>query len=97
MRERLEKLIAGPGGTGIGRWISTVVGAVAILMVASVLVTAWWSTSMAAKGSALERARTATGVAEMIAARTDLLLRESTQAIKWLQKHVSRWIMLASN
>ncbi len=80
MRERLEKLIAGPGGTGIGRWISTVVGAVAILMVASVLVTAWWSTSMAAKGSAIERARTAAGVAEMIAARTDLLLRESDLA-----------------
>lgn len=48
----------------------------AVLIVCAVLVTAWWSTRIAAEQTAAERYRTASGVAEIVAARTDLLLRD---------------------
>lgn len=77
MRERLDRLIRSVSDAGMSRRISGIVGALALLVVAAVLVTAWWSTRIAAEQTTAERHRTADGVAEIVAARTDILLRES--------------------
>jgi len=77
MRERLTRLIKSVSEAGVSRRISGVVGGMAVLVVAAVLVTAWWSTRIAVKQTTAERHRTADGVAAIVASRTDILLRES--------------------
>ncbi len=80
MRERIDRLIAGFSEAGISRWVSGLVGGVAVLLVGAVLVSSWWSARITARETLDERVRSATGVAGLVAARTDLLLRESDLA-----------------
>lgn len=77
MRQRLDKLIAGASRAGVARLISGVVGGVALLIVLTVLVTAGWTARLGGQELAQDRERTALGIAEMVAANTDVLLRNA--------------------
>lgn len=80
MHERFNRLIAGFSEAGVSRWVSGLVGGVAVLLVGAVMLSSWWSARAAASETQDERVRSATGVAGLVAARTDLLLRESDLA-----------------
>lgn len=77
MRARIDKLFGMAANVGLTRWISGMVGVVAALVIVSVLFSSWWSGRLIAGETAAERSKASSGVAELIAARTDLLLRES--------------------
>ncbi|MCC5822600.1 MAG: PAS domain-containing protein [Phycisphaerales bacterium] len=77
MRAYIDRLIAGASEAGVSRWISGAVGGVAILLVFSVMTASMWTNRIASDRTNAERTRTAQGVAEIVAARTDLALRES--------------------
>ena len=77
MRANIDRIIAGASEAGVSRWISGMVGGVAILLVLSVLVSSFWTGKVAGERADAERTRTALGIGEIVAARTDLSLRES--------------------
>lgn len=77
MRAYIDRIIAGASEAGVSRWISGMVGGVAILLVLSVLASSIWTSKEAGERAEAERTRTAHGIGEIIAARTDLSLRES--------------------
>lgn len=80
MREQIDRLITGFSEAGVSRWVSGLVGGVAVLLVGAVLVSSWWTARISAGETLEERVRATTGVASLVAARTDLLLRESDLA-----------------
>lgn len=80
MRERIDRLIAGFSEAGVSRWVTGLVGGVAVLLVGAVLISSLWTARIAGRRTLDERVRSAAGVAELVAARTDLLLRESDLA-----------------
>jgi signal transduction histidine kinase len=80
MRERIDRLMSGFSEAGISRWVTGLVGGVAMLLVGAVLLSSLWTARVAARETLDERVRAATGVAGLVAARTDLLLREGDTA-----------------
>jgi signal transduction histidine kinase len=80
MRERFDKLIAGASQAGVARLISGVVGGVAVLVVLAVLVTAGWTAHLGGRQVTADRERAARAIAEMVAANTDMLLRQSDES-----------------
>lgn len=77
MHQRLKSLLSGFSESGVTRWISGLVGGVAVLVVVGVLLSGLWTARTAGVINEQQRVQTAGGIAELIAARTDLLLRES--------------------
>jgi len=77
MRARIHQLLSRASASGIYVWVSGLVGGVGILVVGAVMLSSIWTARLAANQAQSERVRIASGVASLVAARTDLLLRES--------------------
>ncbi len=80
MRQRFDKLAAGILAGGLTRWISAAAAGVAVLIVGAAAVSALWTARGASQHLAEERLRASAGLAQLIAARTDLMLRDSDVA-----------------
>ncbi len=80
MRQHLDRLFAGPPGADGARWVPGLMAGVALLLVVAVLVSTFWTTRVSAENMLAERARATAGVARLVAARTDLSLREGDAA-----------------
>jgi hypothetical protein len=77
MRQQINSVLSGFSESGVSRWISGLVGGVAVLVVAGVLLSGLWTARTAGQINQEQRTQTAAGIAELMAARTELLLRES--------------------